>query len=208
MKKTISLALIAFSVTAFAQVSVSGRANMLFPTSNPTWENISNSAVDAYESEGKNSVGYNFGVSVKVDLPTSLFIQPELYYSTFKNELTDPVTNTTIEAKSNRVDLPVLVGTNVLGESLGVFVGPVASYNLSTDNQYNDFRENAKDNFTVGYQFGAQAKISNFILNARYEGAFTNDQREFINNNVSGETYTVKYDNRPSLLILGVGYTF
>lgn len=208
MKKTISLALIAFSATAFAQVSVSGKANMLFPTSNPTWENISNSAAEAYESEGKNSVGYNFGLSVKVDLPTSLFIQPELYYSTFKNELTDPVTNTTIEAKSNRVDLPVLVGTNVLGETLGVFVGPVASYNLSTDNQYNDFRENAKDNFTVGYQFGAQAKISNFVLNARYEGAFTNDQREFINNNVSGETYTVRYDNRPSLLILGVGYTF
>ena len=157
---------------------------------------------------GKNNTGFNVGLSAKIDLPTSLFIMPELYYTTFKNELTDPVTNTTIEAKSNRVDLPVLVGLNVLGDQLGVFVGPVASYNLSTDNQYNDFKENAESNFTVGYQFGAQVKVSKLLINARYEGAFNKDQREFINNNVAGENYTVRYDNRPSLFMVGLGYAF
>lgn len=208
MKKIISTTLILVAAITSAQVSVSGRANMLFPSASPSWKDIKASGQNTYDEKGKNSVGYNFGVSVKVDLPTSLFIMPELYYTTFKNEFTDPATNTAIEAKSNRVDLPVLLGTNVLGKSLGVFVGPVASYNLSTDNQYNDFKENAKHNFTLGYQFGAQAKIKKVILNARYEGAFTQDQRDFINKNVAGDTYTVRYDNRPSLLILGLGYSF
>lgn len=208
MKKIISTAFILIAGIASAQVSVSGKANMLFPTASSSWKDIKASGQNTYDEKGKNSVGYNVGLSVKVDLPTSFFIMPELYYTTFKTEFTDPTTSTTIEAKSNRVDLPVLLGTNVLGKSLGVFVGPVASYNLSKDNQYNDFRENATNNFTLGYQFGAQAKIKKVILNARYEGAFTQDQRDFINKNVMGETYTVRYDNRPNLLILGLGYSF
>ena len=134
-----------------------------------------------------------------------VFLYNQNYYTTFKNKFTDPLTNTTIEAKNNRVDLPVLVGYNVLGKMLGIYAGPVASYNLSTDNQWNDFKENATKNFTVGYQFGAQATISKLVLTARYEGAFSKDQREFIDNNTNT---TVKYDSRPSLLIFGVGYNF
>lgn len=208
MKKILSTAAIGIAGILAAQVSVSGRANMLFPSSSPSWKDIKASGQNTYDQKGKNSVGYNLGLSVKVDLPTSFFLMPELYYTTFKNEFTDPTTNTKIEAKSNRVDLPVLIGKNVLGETLGIFVGPVASYNLSADNQYNDFKENAKNDFTLGYQFGAQAKLKQLIINARYEGAFTKDQRDFINKNVMGETYTVKYDNRPGLLILGLGYKF
>ena len=207
MKKIISTVFLGFCGLAAAQMSVSGKTNLLFPTSSSSWKNISQTVGNAYEEKGKNNVGYNVGLSVKIDLPTSLFIMPELYYTTFKNKFTDTATNTSIEAKSNRVDLPVLVGTNVLGKSLGVFVGPVASYNLSTDNQYNNFKENAKNNFTVGYQFGAQAQIKKLLVNARYEGAFTKDQREYVNTAL-GNTYAVKYDNRPSMVILGLGYTF
>ncbi len=208
MKKLISTALLGLAVSVSAQVSLAAKANLLFPTGKPTWKNISQTATDAYSESGKNNTGFNVGLSAKINLPTAFFVMPEIYYTTFKNELTDPVTNTTIEAKSNRVDVPVLLGMNVLGEKLGVFVGPVASYNLSTDNQYNDFKENATSNFTVGYQFGAQAQLSNLIISARYEGAFTEDQREFINNNVAGESYTVRYDNRPSLFMVGLGYQF
>ena len=45
--------------------------------------------------------------------------------------------------------------------------------------------------------------ISKLVLTAKYEGAFSKDQREFIDNNTNT---TVKYDSRPSLLIFGVGY--
>jgi hypothetical protein len=158
---------------------------------------------------GKNPyVGYNAGISLKIDTPLGIFIQPELYYTTFSKEFTVDGTNTTIKVKNNRADLPVLVGYNVLGKTLGIYAGPVASYNLSTDNQYNDFKENATKEFTLGYQFGAQVTISKLVVSARYEGAFSNDQRKFINTNTSSSIDEIRYDNRPSLLMFGVGLNF
>ena len=206
MKKILNTTLICFSVFASAQITLAAKANLLFPTGSPSWKNLKSTAENAYDSEGKNNTGFNVGLSMKISTPTSFFIMPELYYTTFKNEVKDELTGTTLEAKSNRVDLPVLVGYKLLGESFGIFAGPVASYNLSSDNQFDDFRENAESNFTVGYQFGAQAQISKLILSARYEGAFTKDEREFINDNAGN--YTVRYDNRPSLFIVGLGYQF
>ncbi|HAI81999.1 MAG TPA: hypothetical protein DCL65_13370 [Chryseobacterium sp.] len=203
--KILSIALLGATVFASAQVKLSGRANLLFKTDKPTWENISNTATGAYNESGKNNAGFNFGLSAKVNLPLSLFLMPEIYYTTLKSEFTEPISNTTLEVKSNRVDVPVLLGYNVLGDTFGVFAGPVASYNLSTDNQFNDFKENAKNDFTVGYQFGAQVQLQKFIINGRYEGAFTDDQRDFINNNTN---QTIRYDSRPSMLILGLGYQF
>lgn len=212
MKRILSTAAIGIAGILAAQVSVSGRANMLFPTASPSWKDIKASGQNTYDEKGKNSVGYNVGLSVKVDLPSSLFIMPEIYYTTFKNEFNDPNTNTALVAKSNRIDLPVLLGTNVLGKSLGAFVGPVASYNFAAkDEEYltspGRFAEKAKNEFTLGYQFGAQAKINKLIINARYEGAFTKDQRDFIEN-VADNYQIIRYDNRPSLLILGIGYSF
>lgn len=212
MRKTVSIAMIAISAIASAQISFSGKANLIFPTNSSSWKDISNVATNAYNQKGKNNVGFNVGLSAKVSLPGALFVMPELYYTTFKNEFTEPVTNTTLEAKSNRLDLPVLLGYNLLGESLGVFVGPVASYNFSAkDEEYlnspDRFAEKAQNEFTVGYQFGAQAKIRKLIVNARYEGAFSKDQRKFIEN-VADSYRTIRYDNRPSLFMVGVGYQF
>ena len=203
MKKILSTVLIGASLLSTAQVSFAGKANLLFKTDSPSWQNIKNSAVSAYDQSGKNNVGFNVGLSAKIDLPASLFVMPEIYYTTFKNEFQVPETSTTIEAKSNRVDVPVLLGYRLLGDNLGVFIGPVASYNLSSDNQYKDFKENALKDFTLGYQFGAQVQIQKLILNAKYEGAFTEDQREFIN---STNNEVIRYDSRPSLFMVGIGY--
>lgn len=207
MNKILSIALLSASVFVSAQVTLSGKANLLFKTDKPTWENIKGTAVTAYNNSGKNNVGFNVGLSAKINLPASLFVMPEIYYTTFKSEFEVPETGTTLEVKSNRVDVPVLLGYNIIGDNLGVFLGPVASYNLAKENQYDDFKENALNNFTVGYQFGAQAKIQKLIFNARYEGAFTKDQRDFIKNN-SGINETIRYDSRPSLFMVGVGYQF
>lgn len=205
MKKVLSIILVGGSLLATAQIKFAGKANLLFKTDKPTWENIKGSAVTAYNESGKNNVGFNVGLSAKINLPASLFLMPEIYYTTFKTELSVPALGTTIEAKSNRVDVPVLLGYKILGDNLGVFVGPVASYNLSTDNQFNDFKENAKNEFTVGYQFGAQVQLQKLLINARYEGAFTEDQRNFINTTTNE---TIRYDSRPGLFIVGVGYEF
>ena len=205
MTKIFSIVLLAASFSSFAQVKLSAKTNLLFKTDKPTWESIKGSAVAEYNESGKNNVGFNVGLSAKVNLPASLFLMPEIYYTTFKTDFEVPNTNTNIEVKSNRVDLPVLLGYNVLGDNLGLFIGPVASYNLSKDNQFNDFKENATKEFTLGYQFGAQVQIQKLIINGRYEGAFTKDQRDFINNNTNE---TIRYDSRPSLFMVGLGYQF
>ena len=203
MKRIFSIALIGFSMLASAQISLAGKANLIFPTGSPSWKNIKGTVNEAIDGEGKNNVGFNVGLSLKASLPASFFLMPELYYTNFKNEFT--TANTTFDIKSSRIDLPVLVGHKVLGDMLGVFVGPVASYNLSKEDTFNDFKENARDNFTVGYQFGAQLEIKKLILNAKYEGAFSKDERKFISS-VSGEE--IRYDNRPNLFMVGVGYKF
>lgn len=204
MTRTLSILFIAISTISFSQINVATKANLLFPTAEPTWKSVSSSAVDAYEATGENNVGFNVGLSVKIGLVGNLSLMPEIYYTTFKNDFTDPISNTTLEVKNNRADLPILLAYNVI-KPLDIFAGPIASYNLSTDNQYNDFKENAKNEFTAGFQIGAQFQIKKLIFTGRYEGAFTEDQREFINNN-SGQT--IRYDNRPSLFIAGVGYEF
>lgn len=205
MKQIFSIALLGLSMFASAQISLAAKANLIFPTGSPSWKNISNTASAAIDNTGKNNVGFNVGLSLKANLPMAFFLMPELYYTTFKNEFTDPVSNTTFNVKNNRIDLPVLVGHKVLGDMLGVFIGPVASYNLAKEDTFNDFKENARDNFTVGYQFGAQLEIKKLLINARYEGAFSKDQRNFVNR-VSGEE--IRYDNRPNLFMVGVGYKF
>ncbi len=205
MNKFFSIVLIGASVLTSAQIKFAGKANLLFKTDSPSWQNIKGSAVDAYNEAGKNNVGFNVGLSAKVNLPAAFFLMPEIYYTTFKTEFNIPSSNTTLEAKSNRVDVPVLVGYKLLGDNLGVFIGPVASYNLSTDNQFADFKENATKDFTVGYQFGAQVQLQKLIVSAKYEGAFTEDQRDFINTNTNE---TIRYDSRPSLFMVGLGYEF
>ncbi|MDQ1160291.1 hypothetical protein QE422_000659 [Chryseobacterium sp. SORGH_AS 447] len=203
MKKAISIALIGFSVFASAQVSLAGKVNLIFPTGSPSWQNFKGTVNQAIQGEGKNNVGFNVGLSLKANLPASFFLMPELYYTNFKNEFTTE--NTTFDVKSSRIDLPVLVGHKVLGDLLGVYIGPVASYNLAKEDTFNDFQENASNNFTVGYQFGAQLEIKQFLVNAKYEGAFSKDSRNFINR-VSGTE--IRYDNRPNLFMVGVGYKF
>lgn len=207
MNKFFSIVLIGASVLTSAQIKFAGKANLLFKTDSPSWQNIKGSAVDAYNEAGKNNVGFNVGLSAKVNLPAAFFLMPEIYYTTFKTEFDIPGTNTTLEAKSNRVDVPVLLGYKILGDNLGIFVGPVASYNLSSENQFADFKENASKEFTVGYQFGAQVQLQKLIISAKYEGAFSDDERNFISN-VNNNTEIIRYDSRPSLFMVGLGYEF
>lgn len=212
MKKLISAAFIGFSVFASAQISLAGKANVLIPTSSASWKNLKTAATNAVEQKGKNITGFNVGLSLKIDLPTALYVMPEIYYTNFSNEVTVQndinAAQTTIKAKNSRVDIPVLVGVNVLGNLLSVYAGPVGSFNLAKSDDFDNFvqKVDAKE-FTVGYQLGVQSEIKKLILSARYEGAFSKDQRKFINN-VAGSSQEINYDNRSSLFLLGLGYKF
>jgi hypothetical protein len=203
MKKLISTIGVLASVFAYSQVTFGVRANALFNTSSASWDNLKGTFNSAIDSKGDNTSGFNVGLAAKIGSPVGgWFVMPEIYYTSFKNKNT--VDGVELEAKSDRIDVPVLLGHNFLLGKLAAFVGPVASYNVSTDKTYASFKENAKNEFTVGYQFGAQATLSKFVVNARYEGAFSKDTRVFTS--VAGQE--IRYDNRPSMFILGIGYNF
>lgn len=202
MRKVISILSICAASFLSAQISVAAKANVLIPTDSPSWSNFKHSLGDL-----NKSTGYNVGLSLKFDTPTSFFVMPELYYTHFKTEgeVGTDTGRVKLEAQSNRLDLPVLLGYKVLGNTLGLYVGPVASINLGSGKTYADYKEEIKNNFTVGYQVGAQAEISKLIFSARYEGAFSKDQRKFVNTVFGDE---VRYDSRPSFFLLGLGYKF
>ncbi len=210
MKKIISTISVLASVFAYSQITFGLRANALLNTSSASWDNFKGAVNTAVDSKGDNATGFNVGLAAKIDFPASgWFVMPEIYYTSFKNSVAT-TEDVEIKAKSNRIDVPVLVGHNFLLGKLAAFVGPVASYNLSTDNTYADFKENGTKEFTVGYQIGAQATLSKFVINARYEGAFSKDSRKFINagSGIAGSETEIRYDNRPSMFILGLGYNF
>lgn len=202
MIKIFSAAFIGISLFSAAQkVTIMPKVNLLFNTNSGKWSNVVSTVSTAYSDSGKNSVGFNAGVSAKVDLG-AFFVMPELYYTSFKNEYNDPITNTAIEAKSNRLDLPVLLGRNILLKKIGIFVGPVASYNLIKNEEWDEFKTHVKNQFTVGYQYGAQVSLRKLIVGIRYEGAFSKDERKFINLTTN---QTIRYDCRPNLVLIGIG---
>ncbi|QCX53227.1 outer membrane beta-barrel protein [Elizabethkingia sp. JS20170427COW] len=206
MKKLILGAFIVATTFAQAQVKFGVRANALFNTSSSSWSDISSTAKGAFTSP-KDVSGFNVGLSAKVKLPViSLFVMPEVYYTNFKSKSTFVPEGSSsaieLEAKSNRLDIPVMVGYDIIGP-LSAFVGPVFSTNLSKGKTFDGFKEEGAKDFSVGYQFGANVNISKLVINARYEGSFSKDQRKFINNFTE-----VNYDNRPSFFIVGLGYNF
>ncbi|MDR2206091.1 MAG: PorT family protein [Flavobacteriaceae bacterium] len=212
MKKIFSITALGFAAILSAQISFAGKANAIFPMGSSSWKSVIKQidpAVDyiTFNEAGKKVAGFNVGLSVKISTPTSFFVMPELYFTTFKNKFEFEESDIDLEARTNRLDLPVLLGYNLLGETLGIFIGPVASYNITSEKDFEGFQEKIKNQFTVGYQFGAQAQISKLIVNARFEGAFGKDTRSFLDK-VSGGNYEVQYDNRPSLFIIGLGYKF
>lgn len=212
MKKILSIILVSTAIGASAQISFAAKANVLIPTSSATWQNFKTGISNAVEQKGKNITGFNAGLSMKIDVPSALYVMPEIYYTNFSNEVTlsndTTAESTTIKAKTSRVDVPVLLGYNLLGDMLSAYVGPVASFNLSKDDNFDSFAQkvNAKD-FTVGYQIGAQSEIKKLIISAKYEGAFSKDQRKFVNT-VAGSNQQIRYDNRTSLFMVGLGYKF
>lgn len=212
MKKIISIALLSISMVASAQISLAAKANVLIPTSSASWKNLKTAATNAVDQKGKNITGFNAGLSLKVNLPMAFYVMPEIYYTNFSNEVV--VANdanaeqTTIKAKNSRVDIPVLVGKNLVGSLLSAYVGPVASFNMGKGEDFGNFvqKVDAKE-FSVGYQIGLQSEISKVIISAKYEGAFSKDQRKFVNA-IAGSSQEITYDNRSSLFMLGLGYKF
>ncbi|SDE65970.1 outer membrane beta-barrel protein [Riemerella columbipharyngis] len=204
MKKLALILAVGASSLMMAQVGFGFRTNAVLNASSSSWKALKSSVNESISEKGQNLSGFNVGLSAKVDLPvTSLFVMPEVYFTHFTNKT--KVGDVELKAQYNRFDVPVLLGYNIVGSTLTAFTGSVASYNITSDSKFSDFQEKKSKAFTMGYQFGVNVKLSNYVLNARYEGAFSKDQRKYIDEVANQE---IQYDNRPSLFTVGLGYQF
>lgn len=141
-----------------------------------------------------SSLGYNVGFFGKIKLPL-VYLRPELVYS----NLSTVVQNQTFTTQ--RLDVPILIGVDLLGSFISVFAGPSLHYRISDD--LKDFNvDNLSTNFTTGYQIGLGLNLGPLGLDLRFEKEFTAqiwDLNQALNHNT---------DFRFQQLILGLSFKF
>ncbi len=198
MKKLILIASILLSCGAFAQETQFGiKAGMVYNAD----KGVVKSATSTYEEKGEGSVGFQAGAMVRIKTG-GLYIQPELLYTSFKNEYDTP-NGESFEIGKRRLDVPVSIGKTFVADLIQVQIGPVFSYYFEDDISLSDIEDAEQDDFNVGFQIGTGVNIKNFNIDLRYEFGFGKNSSKFVQ-----DTWGFETENRSQLLNLSVGYFF
>ncbi len=146
-------------------------------------------------SDGK--VGYHLGVFGKLEL-ARIYVRPELVYT--KTSSSYDVNGASSKYDISKLDVPVLLGVKVIGP-LHVFAGPAFQYILKNDLE-NFSINDAENDFSVGLQIGAGVNLGKLGLDVRYERGFSENEAQFVGDNVTDISGRV--DSRPSQVIFAL----
>jgi len=152
-----------------------------------------------FKDHGKGSAGFQAGILSRISL-TGMYIQPELLYSQFSNKYYTETTDFKITKK--RIDIPVNFGKKILNIA-HIQAGPVFSYYLEDGISLKNATDIKQDDFNVGLQIGAGARISKLLFDLRYEYGFGKTASKFISRETSFST-----ESTPRLLNISVAYLF
>lgn len=145
-----------------------------------------------------NKAGYHFGLWAKFNL-IGLYVRPELIYTQLNNSYSNSTENVNTDFKTKKVDMPILIGTKIIGP-LHIFAGPSFQYILKSDFSQNEFENISNKNFTAGLQIGTGLELGRLGVDVRWEKGFSNDvDGKFLSTNIS-------VDNRPNQIIFGLSY--
>lgn len=201
MKKTLLTAALAFMGMAAMAQSGSGfgiKAGLNYTQNGDLGIDISDvflALPDIKESNGK--IGFHVGVFGKLDL-VKFYIRPELVYTQTKSDY--DLNDSSIDYDISKLDLPVLFGFKVIGP-LHVFAGPAFQYIL--DNDLEDLNvEDVENDFSVGLNVGVGVNLGGIGLDVRYERGFSENEANFIGDNIADISGRV--DSRPSQLIFAL----
>lgn len=197
MKKLIVIGLIMIGGSAMAQATYGLKGGLNYGATGD-YENYSQVIGDASTvAEGKEKAGYHLGGFAKFEF-LGIFLQPELVYTKLNTEYDD------FDYNIDKIDAPIFVGINVLGP-LNIKAGPSFQYILKNELDNTNLKiSDVENEISVGYQVGLGLEFGNLGFDARYEGAFDE-------NNAFGEAaldQNFKIDSRPSQWILSVSYAF
>jgi len=120
-------------------------------------------------SDEAGKMGFNIGAFARIG--NTFYFQPEVNFSTFKSEYT--FSSEKYQPKFNQIDVPLMVGYNILGNDgfkFRVSVGPDLTYTLNTPDAP---PANAYQDFNVGTVLNAGVDIGLFTIDARYNRGLT-----------------------------------
>lgn len=198
MKKLMLIAFLFSGISVLAQSAEFGLKGGLNYGATGDYETFSDASGDFINSfNGDNKAGFHAGLFAQFEI-VGIFLQPELMYTELNTEYSD------FDYKLSKIDVPVLVGLNVLGP-LNIKAGPSFQYILKNEIEKASIKiEDVENDVTVGYQLGAGIDLGRLGFDVRYEGAFT-ENTAFGLNETAQETFTI--DSRPSQWILSLSYS-
>lgn len=199
MKKTLLVAVLALIGSAAMAQSGSGfgiKAGLNYNKNGDLIGSVGDSGQDIVEgAEGKT--GYHVGFWGKLDFP-KIYLRPELVYTKTKSSY--DVDGGSQDYDVSKLDLPVLLGIKIVGP-LHLFAGPAFQYTLKNDLEGVEI-EDVESDFTVGLNAGAGVNIGKLGFDVRYERGFSENEANFIGNNITDVSGRV--DSRPSQVIFSL----
>ena len=159
-------------------------------------------ATEAWENKGKGSMGFQAGAMVRIKAG-GFYVQPELLYTSFKNEYESKDGGQSFEVGKRRIDVPVNLGTTFALGLVHVQAGPVFSYYFEDDISLSGIQNAERDEFNMGFLLGTGVNVKNFVFDVRYEFGFGKNVSKFVHNETGFST-----ENRSKLLNISVGYFF
>lgn len=198
MKKLILLSLVLVGWNMVAQEATFGIKGGLNYGATGEYENFSQLTGEASSIvNGQEKAGYHAGLFAQFEV-LGIFLRPELLYTKLNTEYED------FDYAVSKLDAPVLLGINVLGP-INLKAGPSFQYILKNELEKTSIEIGEVENeITVGYQLGLGVTFGRLEFDARYEGAFSE------NNAYGGELATdagFRIDSRPSQWILSLAYS-
>lgn len=155
-----------------------------------------NDAGDAIKNPSRNT-GFHIGVFGKYG--RNLYLRPELLYTKTKSDYDGD------KFDVNKLDLPVLVGIEILGP-LFIQAGPAFQYIMNS--KFDGAKaEDIDKRFSVGLNIGGGVNLGNIGLELRYERGFTENEIGFISDNVLDNADQF-VDARPDQIILSASLKF
>ncbi len=148
-----------------------------------------------------DKAGFHLGLWAKFRF-AGLYVRPELIYTQLNNSYdSNSVNNLDTDFKTKKIDIPVLIGTKVVGP-LHVFAGPSFQYITKSDFSRNEIENIDTNDFSVGLQLGTGLELGRLGVDVRWEKGFNNDlDGRFLGTNIN-------VDNRPNQIIFGLSYRF
>lgn len=196
MKKLLIVALMFMGVSTWAQNAEFGIKGGFNYGATGDYENFSQVASDASTIvQGKEKAGWHAGFYGQFEV-AGIFLRPELLYTELNTDYKD------FNYKLTKIDAPVLVGVNIIGP-LNIKAGPSFQYIMKNELEDTSYEIGDVDKkITVGYELGLGIDLGRIGFDARYEGAF--QENDAFGQAAADNNF--KIDSRPSQWILSLSY--